>query len=167
MIYLKKNPRESNEKLISRFQKKVQGSRIILMAKERMYYKKPLKKSAIRKRAIMRDYYRAQREKQKYLWYIMPLMIIAEALQNAHKVLQNSLEAEILLAFLLHKPREYIFSHPRDKLSTDIVLQFKQFSRSRARGVPLAYITHHKEFFGLDFYPRQETSAFEYLFSFQ
>lgn len=67
MIYLKKNPKESNEKLISRFQKKVQGSRIILMKKARMYYKKPLKKGAVRKRAIMREHYRALREKQKYL----------------------------------------------------------------------------------------------------
>lgn len=67
MIRLKKIAKESNEKLISRFQKKVQGSRIVLMAKERMYYKKPLKKSEIRRRAVMREYYRAQREKKKYL----------------------------------------------------------------------------------------------------
>ena len=67
MIYLKKNAKESNEKLISRFQKKVQGSRIVLMTKERMYYKKPLKKRHIRMRAIMREHYRAVREKQKYL----------------------------------------------------------------------------------------------------
>lgn len=67
MIYLKKQPQESNEKLISRFQKKVQGSRIILKAKEKMYFKKPVKKGKIRMRAIMREYHRAQREKQKYL----------------------------------------------------------------------------------------------------
>lgn len=67
MIYLKKNSKESNEKLVSRFQKKVQGSRIILLAKERMYYKKPIKKKKIRARAIMREHYRAVREKQKYL----------------------------------------------------------------------------------------------------
>ncbi len=67
MIHLKKNPKESNEKLISRFQKKVQGSRVLTLTKERMYYKKPLKQRSIRKKAIMREYYRAQREKQKYL----------------------------------------------------------------------------------------------------
>lgn len=67
MIYLKKGPKESNEKLISRFQKKVQGSRIVLLAKARKYFKKPVKKSGIRKRAIMREHYRALREKQKYL----------------------------------------------------------------------------------------------------
>lgn len=67
MFTLKKNPKESNEKLISRFQKKVQKSRIVLQAKERMYFKKPVKKGAIRKRAIMREHYRSVREKQKYL----------------------------------------------------------------------------------------------------
>lgn len=67
MIYLKKNPKESNEKLIARFQKKVQGSRIILLKKARMYFKKPIKKRGIRKRAIMREHYRGLREKQKYL----------------------------------------------------------------------------------------------------
>ena len=67
MIHLKKNAKESNEKLISRFQKKVQGSRIILLAKERKYFKKPAKKRNIRKKAIMREHYRAVREKQKYL----------------------------------------------------------------------------------------------------
>lgn len=67
MIYLKKNQKESNEKLISRFQKKMQGSRIITVAKERMYFKKSLKKGKIRARAIMREHYREVREKQKYL----------------------------------------------------------------------------------------------------
>lgn len=67
MIYLKKNPKESNEKLISRFQKKVQGSRILLLAKEKMYFKKRVKKGGIRKKAIMREHYRSVREKQKYL----------------------------------------------------------------------------------------------------
>ncbi|MBI5412782.1 hypothetical protein HZA42_00355 [Candidatus Peregrinibacteria bacterium] len=67
MIYLKKSPKESNEKLISRFQKKVQGSRILLLVKEKMYFRKPKKSGFIRKKAIMRDHYRALREKQKYL----------------------------------------------------------------------------------------------------
>lgn len=67
MIHLKKNPKESNEKFISRFQKKVQGSRVLLESKERMYYKKPLKKKQIRARAMMRETYRAKREKAKYM----------------------------------------------------------------------------------------------------
>lgn len=67
MIHLKKQPKESNEKLMQRFQKKVQGSRIVLLAKAKMYFKKPVKKGAIRKKAIMREHYRALREKQKFM----------------------------------------------------------------------------------------------------
>lgn len=66
-IHVIKNPKESNEKLAQRFQKKVQGSRVIIEAKERMYHKKPYKKKEIRARAIMREHYRSLREKQKYL----------------------------------------------------------------------------------------------------
>ncbi|MBI4994197.1 30S ribosomal protein S21 [Candidatus Peregrinibacteria bacterium] len=67
MIYLKKLPKESNEKLMQRFQKKVQGSRIVLLAKAKMYFKKPVKKGVIRKKAIMREHYRALREKQRFM----------------------------------------------------------------------------------------------------
>ncbi|MBP9717815.1 hypothetical protein KBD59_00770 [Candidatus Gracilibacteria bacterium] len=68
MITLKKNnAKESNEKLISRFQKKVQGSRIILMAKSRKYFTKPMKKPMIRARAMKREEFRSDREKKKYL----------------------------------------------------------------------------------------------------
>lgn len=66
-IHVIKNPKESNEKLIARFQKKVQGSRIVIEAKEHLTYKKPLKKKEIRAHAIMREHYRSLREKQKYL----------------------------------------------------------------------------------------------------
>ncbi len=62
-----KNPKESNEKLIQRFQKKMQGSRVLIQAKEHLHYKKPLKKKDIRTRAIMREHFRALREKQKFL----------------------------------------------------------------------------------------------------
>lgn len=66
-IHVTKMPKESNEKLASRFQKKVQGSRVILMAKDLVYHKGNLTKEEIRARAIMRDKYREVREKQRYL----------------------------------------------------------------------------------------------------
>lgn len=66
-VQVVKNPKESNEKLVQRFQKKVQGSRIIVMAKELMHYHPKPKKKEIRARAIMREHYRDLREKQKYL----------------------------------------------------------------------------------------------------
>ncbi|PIQ77787.1 hypothetical protein COV82_02870 [Candidatus Peregrinibacteria bacterium CG11_big_fil_rev_8_21_14_0_20_46_8] len=67
MIHLVKNSKESNEKLVGRFLKKVQASRILTIAKDKQYFKKPLKKRGIRMAAVKREFYRAQREKQKYM----------------------------------------------------------------------------------------------------
>ncbi len=65
-ITLWKNQKESVDRLISRFNKKVQSSRIILLSKERRYRKK---KPSLRHQptaALMRTHYRQQREKQKF-----------------------------------------------------------------------------------------------------
>lgn len=67
MIKLTKLPKESNEKLMSRFQKKLTGSRIVTMKKERTYFKKPTKKRLVRASAIVRDNFRAAKEKKKYM----------------------------------------------------------------------------------------------------
>lgn len=91
-------------------------------------------------------------------------MNIKNALSCGKEILGKSFEAEILLAFLLKQPHEYIFAHPEAFVSVGIVRRFQAILRRRAQGIPLAYLTHHKEFFGLDFYvdervliPRPET----------
>ena len=61
-----KNQKESTDRLISRFNKKVQSSRILLEVKSRRHRKKPLTKRLIRQTAIMREYYRSKREKEQY-----------------------------------------------------------------------------------------------------
>jgi len=61
-----KNSKESLDRLISRFNKKVQGSRILLEVKSRRYYKKPLTRRLARKSAVMREYYRSKNEKMQY-----------------------------------------------------------------------------------------------------
>lgn len=61
-----RNPKESPDRLIARFNKKMQSSRIIVQLKNRRYFKKPLKKRQVRAAAIMREMYRSRREKQKY-----------------------------------------------------------------------------------------------------
>ena len=65
-ITLFKNPKESVDRLISRFNKKVQASRIILQSKERRYRRKKPSKRHVRTAAMMRSHYRSQREKQKF-----------------------------------------------------------------------------------------------------
>jgi len=61
-----RNPKESVDRLIARFNKKVQSSRVILQLKSRRYFKRPLRKREERAAAVMRDMHRSKREKMKY-----------------------------------------------------------------------------------------------------
>jgi len=65
-ITVYRNPKESLDRLISRFNKKVQASRVILEVKNRRYWKRPPTKRHVRKAAIMRSHYRGLREKMQY-----------------------------------------------------------------------------------------------------
>ena len=65
-ITLHRNSKESAERFISRFNKKVQASRVLLLLRERRYYKRKPNKRYMRAAAIMRDFHRLQREKQRY-----------------------------------------------------------------------------------------------------
>ncbi|WP_455207125.1 peptide chain release factor N(5)-glutamine methyltransferase [Kaarinaea lacus] len=59
------------------------------------------------------------------------------------------LEAEILLAFALKKPRAYLRTWPEQLLETHSLDQFHSLVRRRSDGEPIAYITGHREFWGL------------------
>lgn len=97
-------------------------------------------------------------------------MTIAQALKfaaaklNSAKIYLPSLEAEILLSHILKKPREFLLAHGEKNLTPTQISNFKfQISR-RLKGEPIAYLTGHKEFYGLDFtvnknvlIPRPET----------
>ena len=61
-----KNDKESNERCISRFNKKVQASRKLLEIKKARYHKKSPTKTQIRAGAVVRDTYRAAKEKHKF-----------------------------------------------------------------------------------------------------
>ncbi len=65
-VFVKKNKGESNERLISRFNKKVQGSRKILKVRSERYHKKDATRRQQRGAAIMREHYRAIREKNRF-----------------------------------------------------------------------------------------------------
>jgi release factor glutamine methyltransferase len=97
-------------------------------------------------------------------------MNIKETLLWATKILKKkkiqppTLDAEILLAFAIKKPKEYLFTYPEKELKNLEIKNFKKLINRRARHEPVAYITGHKEFFGLDFIvnknvliPRPET----------
>lgn len=61
-----KNAKESPDRLISRFNKKVQASRVLLQVKSRRYNVKKKTKRLVRQAAIMRETYRAKRKKEQY-----------------------------------------------------------------------------------------------------
>lgn len=65
-VRVTKNPKESVDRLISRFNKKVQGSRVLTEVKKRRYHKKSETKRLSRQAAIKRDYYREKRKKMQY-----------------------------------------------------------------------------------------------------
>ena len=65
-VVVVKNKKESNERLISRFNKKVQGSRKILKVRSDRYHSKKDTKRLTRASAIMREHYRSIREKNRF-----------------------------------------------------------------------------------------------------
>ncbi len=61
-----RNEKESNERLISRFNKRVQGSRKMLKVRTERYFKKPLTKVKARAGAVMREKYRKIRARKSF-----------------------------------------------------------------------------------------------------
>ena len=61
-----KSDKESNERAITRFNKKVQGSRKMLELRSKKYHKKQPTKRYTREAAVMRDYYRSKKERSRF-----------------------------------------------------------------------------------------------------
>lgn len=60
-------------------------------------------------------------------------------------------EVDILLAHTLHCNPVFIYSHPEQALTNKQWRALQQTIKRRRQNEPIAYITKHKEFFGLDF----------------
>ncbi|TAL18976.1 peptide chain release factor N(5)-glutamine methyltransferase [Patescibacteria group bacterium] len=84
-------------------------------------------------------------------------MLIREALFAGTKKLSrhreewssNALDAELLLAFALKKPREFLYSHNERPLPPAAAKRYRAYLARRLRHEPVAYILGAKEFFGL------------------
>lgn len=74
------------------------------------------------------------------------------------------LDAEILLAHCLNKPRSHLLAWPEKKLQPEPFECFKQLLQQRIAGQPISYLTGSREFWSMDFavtpdvlIPRPET----------
>ena len=98
-------------------------------------------------------------------------MTIRQALNSATRILKRkstspSLDAEVLLAYVLKKPKTDIFVRMDNFVYKRDRQKFLALIKKRSQGWPVAYLTHEKEFFGLKFYvdknvliPRPETEG--------
>lgn len=66
MIYAIKKQNESNERLINRFKKVVQRSRVLLNAKQHRFNEQKPRKRYVRLSAVKREFYRSKRAKEQF-----------------------------------------------------------------------------------------------------
>ncbi len=60
------------------------------------------------------------------------------------------LEAQVLLAATLGRPRSYLLAHPEARVERDLEERYRQRLMARGTGQPIAYILGQREFWSLD-----------------
>lgn len=87
-------------------------------------------------------------------------MTIQQAKEFAVRELASSpsalLDADVLLQWILQQDRTFVLFHRDTLLSPQQEQQFRACISKRAAGLPVAYITGKKEFFGLEFEVTQD-----------
>lgn len=84
--------------------------------------------------------------------------MIREVLKRAESLLRQGgvddprIEAEVLLAHLLDMDRAQLYAGLDEAIPTEVEDDYDRLLERRAGGEPTAYITGHREFYGLDFY---------------
>ncbi|MEI6627146.1 MAG: peptide chain release factor N(5)-glutamine methyltransferase [bacterium] len=92
----------------------------------------------------------------------MPITIKTALLEAVKKLQQTKidsahLDAEILLAHILKKTREFLFIHYEEKISSRQQVNFNKLIKRRLKLEPIAYLIGHKYFYGLDFIVNNKT----------
>ncbi len=85
--------------------------------------------------------------------------------EQCHKISESSrLDAEILLTYVLNKPRSYCRTWPDKEVSSAQINAYKELIAQRLKPTPIAYLIGYKEFWSRDFavdsstlIPRPET----------
>ena len=83
-------------------------------------------------------------------------MTIGEIIKSYSRKLDH-LDIELILAHSLKKTREFILTHPEQTITKKQETTIKKNIARRMKGEPIAYITGHKEFYGLDFIVNKNT----------
>ena len=84
---------------------------------------------------------------------IQHVQYVRSCLQQAQHRGLDRLDAQLLLLHCLGKPgtdRAWLMAHDDAAVAAKAAAQFLQYVNRRTQGEPLAYLTGHKEFFGLD-----------------
>lgn len=74
---------------------------------------------------------------------------VAQALAAARTLGLPRLDAQLLLAWALGRPRSWLLAHDDEVLSSDTLGRYTAACAQRADDVPLAYLTGEREFHGL------------------
>lgn len=82
---------------------------------------------------------------------------VAAALARARERGLDRLESQLLLAELLERDRSWLITHDQDLLSAEQVCRLEDWLAQRLQGVPLAYLSGHKEFHGLRLWVNADT----------
>ncbi|MBI3343387.1 MAG: peptide chain release factor N(5)-glutamine methyltransferase [Gammaproteobacteria bacterium] len=76
--------------------------------------------------------------------------VLKKAIRQLAGLEQPTLEAEVLLAYVLGSTRSRLLNLAERKLSEDQLMQFNQLLERRLQGEPAAYLTGYREFWSLD-----------------
>lgn len=79
-------------------------------------------------------------------------MTLADSLRRAAALGLDRIDAQLLHLFALGRAwndRAWLLAHDRDEIDAEVQARLEPLLQRRAAGEPLAYITGHKEFFGL------------------
>jgi release factor glutamine methyltransferase len=83
-------------------------------------------------------------------------MTVKETLHWGHEQLvltseSARLDAEVLLCHTLKKPLTFLLAHDETEIGYFALKKYHRFIKQRKEGMPVAYLTDHREFYGLDF----------------